>query len=116
MPLMSLTVVKFLCTCLVYSTLNITFANCGFAVVCLVHLCRAVQDKWTSEGGSGPGPLCQEAAERKTQSSAGQQHPAERSGQWQTGGVGLKAEPTHCVSQWQYNTAGLMHQCFLSFL
>lgn len=39
-----------------------------------------MQDKWTSEGGSRSGPLCKEAAERKTKSSASKQHTAECSG------------------------------------
>lgn len=42
---------------------------------------RVMQDKWTPEGGAGPGPLREEASEREAPSGSGEQHPAERSGQ-----------------------------------
>lgn len=49
------------------------------SLMCII--CRIMPDKWTSEGGSGPGPLCKEAAECKAKSSASKQHTAECSGQ-----------------------------------
>lgn len=49
--------------------------------VCVYIRCRVMQNKWTPEGGFGFGPLCKEAAERKTKSGASKQHIAECSGQ-----------------------------------